>query len=91
MVIVSPCQRTLDTETFIFQHINAPTIAKDFLIEYPIGGNEICNKRKDISDLKYMYPYIQFEDFPNKYWARKLHLFNECKLQFHSIELNYYR
>ena len=72
LVIVSPCQRTLDTETFIFQHINAPTIAKDFLIEYPIGGNEICNKRKDISDLKYMYPYIQFEDFPNKAnWSNK--------------------
>ena len=66
LVIVSPCQRTLDTATFVFQHINTPTIAKDFLIEYPIGGNEICNKRKDISDLKYMYPYIQFEDFPNK-------------------------
>ena len=29
----------------------------------------VCNKRKNIDDLKYMYPYIQFEDFPNKpYW-----------------------
>jgi|TARA_B000000477_G_C6078844_1_gene222236 broad specificity phosphatase PhoE len=66
LVIVSPCQRTLDTSTFIFQHINVPTIAKDFLIEYPLGGAEICNQRKDLSDLRYMYPYIQFEDFPNK-------------------------
>ena len=66
LVVVSPCVRTLDTATFIFKNINVPIIANDFLIEYPMGGYEICNKRKDIDDLRYMYPYIRFEDFPNK-------------------------
>ena len=66
LVVVSPCIRTLDTSTFIFQHRNVNMIAKDFLIEYPLGGDEICNKRKDIDDLRYMYPYIQFADFRNK-------------------------
>ena len=61
LVIVSPCIRTLDTATFIFQHRNIPMISKDFLIEYPLGGHEICNKRKNVEDLRYMYPYINFE------------------------------
>jgi len=72
LVVVSPCIRTLDTATFIFKNINVPMIANDFLIEYPMGGDEICNKRKDIDDLRYMYPYIRFDDFPNKVtWADK--------------------
>ena len=61
LVIVSPCIRTLDTATFIFQHRNIPMISKDFLIEYPLGGHEICNKRKNVEDLRYMYPYINFD------------------------------
>jgi broad specificity phosphatase PhoE len=66
LVIVSPCIRTVDTASFIFQHQNTLMIAKDFLIEYPIGGDEICNRRKDIKDLKYMYPRINFESVPNE-------------------------
>jgi broad specificity phosphatase PhoE len=66
LVIVSPCVRTIDTASFIFQHQNTLMIAKDFLIEYPIGGEEICNRRKDITDLKYMYPRINFERYPNE-------------------------
>ena len=72
LVVVSPLSRTLDTSTFVFQHRNVNMIAKDFLIEYPLGGDEICNKRKDIDDLRYMYPYIHFDDFPNKFtWSNK--------------------
>ena len=72
LVVVSPCVRTLDTSTFVFKNIHVNMIAKDFLIEYPMGGNEICNKRKDIDDLRYMYPYIHFDDFPNKLtWSDK--------------------
>tara|TARA_Y100000816_G_scaffold271720_1_gene236501 strand:- start:44 stop:661 length:618 start_codon:yes stop_codon:yes gene_type:complete len=61
LVIVSPCARTLNTASFIFKNVDVPIIAKDFLIEYPIGGNEICNKRKSLSDLKYLYPFIDFK------------------------------
>ena len=39
LVVVSPCQRTQNTATFAFQHRNIPMIAKDFLIEFPIGGH----------------------------------------------------
>ena len=61
LVVVSPCTRTLETAMFVFKNKNVPFIAKDFLIEYPIGGYENCNRRKDILDLKYKYPYINFE------------------------------
>lgn len=61
LVIVSPCSRTLDTAKFVFKDTNVPMIAKDFLIEFPLGGREICNKRKNITDLKFMYPNISFE------------------------------
>ena len=66
LVVVSPCIRTLDTATFVFQHRNVPIIAKDFLIEYPLGGHEICNKRKNVDDLRYMYPYINFDIYDNE-------------------------
>lgn len=66
LVLVSPCTRTLDTTVFVFNNRNIPIISKDFLIEYPIGGDENCNKRKDVSDLKCLYPYINFEIENNK-------------------------
>ena len=34
---------------------------KDFLIEYPMG-TDICNRRKDVTDLKFFYPYIDFSE-----------------------------
>ena len=54
LIIVSPCIRTLETAKFIFKDKDIPIISKDFIIEYPIGGKEICNKRKDIIDLKFL-------------------------------------
>ena len=61
LVVVSPCTRTLDTAMFVFQDKNIPMISKDFLIEYPWGGDEICNKRKDKKDLQLLYPRVQFD------------------------------
>ena len=72
LVVVSPCHRTLETACFVFKNKNIPFIAKDFLIEYPIGGYENCNRRKDISDLKYKYPFINFEITDNVLnWSKR--------------------
>ena len=64
LVVVSPCTRTLHTAEFVFKNQNIPMIAKDFLIEYPIGGHEICNHRYDLDHLKHLYPYIDFNNNP---------------------------
>ena len=40
-------------------HNIVPVIAKDFLIEFPMG-TDICNRRLDVSQLTYLYPYIDF-------------------------------
>lgn len=66
LVVVSPCTRTLETASFIFKDRNIPFIAKDFLVEYPLGGEEICNQRKDIEDLEFKYPYVIFHNLPEK-------------------------
>ena len=38
-----------------------PVIAKDFLIEFPMG-TDICNRRLDVTDLTYLYPSIDFSE-----------------------------
>ena len=82
LVLVSPCLRTLETAKFIFRDIKVPMIAKDFLIEFPLGGEEICNKRKDISDLKYMYPNVFFESKDDKLkWSEKDETINELEIR----------
>jgi broad specificity phosphatase PhoE len=65
LVCVSPCVRTLDTALFTFKNHRVHFIAKDFLIEYPTGGTEKCNHRKNISDLEYLYPQIDFSEIEN--------------------------
>jgi len=60
LVVVSPCSRTLSTAYYIFKNQKIPIIAKDFLIEYPIGGRDICNQRKDKKLLQSIYPNIDF-------------------------------
>ena len=65
LVCVSPCVRTLDTALFIFKNHKAPLIAKDFLIEFTIGGSDICNQRKDIEDLRCLYPTFDFSQIKN--------------------------
>ena len=59
LVVVSPCTRTLHTAEFVFKNQNIPMIAKDFLIEHPIGI-ETANKRKNITHLKKIFPDINF-------------------------------
>lgn len=59
LVIVSPLSRTLSTAYHIFKNENIPIIAKDFLIEHPIGI-ETANKRKNITHLKKIFPDINF-------------------------------
>ena len=60
LVCVSPCVRTLETALFVFQNHKVPLIAKDFLVEFPIGGSDICNQSKDVEDLKCLYPAFDF-------------------------------
>ena len=67
LVLVSPLTRTLQTAEFIFRNRNIPMIAKDFLLDFPLGGDELCNYRKEIDDLRYIYPYVNFEIMDNKY------------------------
>ena len=62
LVVVSPCRRTLETARSIFQNKNVNIIAKDFLIEFPLGGNEICNKRRNKTELKHFYPNVDFNE-----------------------------
>ena len=64
LIIVSPCSRTLETAKFIFKDKNIPMISKDFLIEYPMGSH-ICNRRKNIEDLKTLHPTINFNHIEN--------------------------
>tara|TARA_B100002019_G_scaffold263031_1_gene250854 strand:- start:175 stop:804 length:630 start_codon:yes stop_codon:yes gene_type:complete len=66
LVVVSPCTRTLHTAEFVFKNKHIPIIAKDFLIEYPLGGDEICNYRYDTDHLKHLYPYINFDSNPRE-------------------------
>ena len=55
LVLVSPLSRTLETSMMVYGHSNIPLICKDFLLEYPLGGTEICNRRKDVDDLKVLF------------------------------------
>ena len=61
LILVSPLSRTLETMRTIFKHKNVPIIALDELMEYP-HGNELCNKRKRISQLELVYPNIDFSN-----------------------------
>lgn len=62
LVLVSPCMRTLQTSTNIFDKIGVKTIALDCLIEFPFGGNDICNKRKNKSVLESNFPWVDFSN-----------------------------
>lgn len=65
LVVVSPLSRTLSTAYHIFKNKNIHIIAKDFLIEYPIGGKDIVNKREDISNLRKIFPSVDFSLIKN--------------------------
>ncbi len=69
LVFVSPCLRTMQTAHNIFKHRNVKMIALDELTEYP-QSVEYCNKRKTVTELKELYPNVDYsllEETP-KYW-----------------------
>ena len=86
LVVVSPLTRTLETYKYIFANTNdieshwntKNVIAKDFLLEYPLGGDEYANKRKNISDLQLFYKEVNFDiinEMPD--WNSELEDVNE--------------
>ena len=64
LILVSPLLRTLQTCVNIFPDAEVPVIALDLLMEYPFGGDEICNKRKDRSLLIHNFPQVNFDNIP---------------------------
>ena len=69
LVFVSPCLRTMQTAHNIFKNRNVKMIALDELTEYP-QSVEYCNKRKTVTELKELYPNVDYsllEETP-KYW-----------------------
>ena len=59
VVLVSPSKRTLQTATNIFKNTTKKLIAIDEITEYP-QTVEYCNKRKNKSLLKELYPTVDF-------------------------------
>jgi len=71
IVLVSPLSRCINTALSIFgdtTHYSTKFIALDCLMEYPQGGDELCNKRKKIEILKDNYPTINFSELRRDYW-----------------------
>ena len=72
IVLVSPLSRTINTALSIFgdtRHYCTKFIALDCLMEYPQGGDEVCNKRKKIEILKDNYPTIDFSELSGDHWG----------------------
>ena len=63
LIVCSPSIRTLDTALLIFR--GHQIIALDSILEYPLG-NEECNRRKDISVLKSLYPQVDFSNLKDE-------------------------
>jgi len=62
LVLVSPSFRTLQTSSNIFYESGVKTIALDCLLEHPLGGKELCNKRNEKLILKTNFPWIDFSN-----------------------------
>ena len=59
LVLVSPLTRTLETCMNIFGDTDIPIECHEFLREYPIG-EDTCNKRSSLTEIKGKYPKIDF-------------------------------
>ena len=59
LVLVSPLTRTLETCMNIFGDTNIRIECHEFLREYPIG-EDTCNKRSSLTEIKGKYPKIDF-------------------------------
>jgi len=84
LVLVSPCSRTLDTAKHIFK--NKSLIALDCLIEYPLGI-EICNRRKDVDDLKFIHPNVNFNEISQNTfdWPDEKETINHLNIRVHEL------
>lgn len=63
LVLVSPLTRTLQTAVAIFGEstfFRSKMRALDCLMEFPQGGKELCNKRKEREILERNYPTVEF-------------------------------
>ena len=60
LVLVSPLTRTLETCMNIFGDTDIPIECHEFLREYPIG-EDTCNKRSSLTEIKGKYPKIDFQ------------------------------
>ena len=59
LILVSPLTRTLETSMNIFGDTDIPIESHEFLREYPIG-EDTCNKRSSLTEIKKKYPKIKF-------------------------------
>ena len=70
IVLVSPLTRTLQTAMCIFSN-DIKMRALDCLVEYPQGGFEKCNIRKEKSMLETVYPSVDFKEIDqNLIWSQ---------------------
>ena len=68
--MVSPLTRTLQTAMCIFSD-DVKMRALDCLVEYPQGGFEKCNIRKEKEILKTVYPSVDFTEIDqNLLWSQ---------------------
>jgi len=71
IVLVSPLTRTLQTATTIFSN-DVKIRALDCLVEYPQGGFEKCNIRKEKKILEAIYPSVDFREIDEKLlWSQE--------------------
>lgn len=69
LVLVSPLTRTLQTSQTIFSN-DVNQIALDCLVEYPQGGFENCNRRKQKNILETIYTKVDFSEIvQNLLWS----------------------
>lgn len=71
IILVSPLTRTLQTAMCIFSN-DTKMRALDCLVEYPQGGFEKCNIRKQKKVLETIYPSVDFKEIDqNLLWSEE--------------------
>ena len=71
IILVSPLTRTLQTAMTIFSN-DVEMRALDCLVEYPQGGFEKCNIRKQKKVLETIYPSVDFKEIDqNLLWSKQ--------------------
>ena len=67
LVITSPLFRALQTTTNLFKNrlLNVPILSLECVREFP-NSKQTCNKRSNKSELKRIFPYINFENLKSE-------------------------